>query len=347
MITKDFFGTTCGGDPVTRYTLTNRNGMTVCALDYGCVIQSIVIPDRDGSAVDVVLGYDTLEGYEQGSVFHGAFVGRYANRIAASQFPLNGKTYLLHPNEGKNHLHGVYPTSMFQAETTENSIVFRRISPDGEEGYPGNVELAITYTLTENNELVLDYQAVSDADTVINLTNHSYFNLDGHGAGSVAEQMLCIGSSRFTVVKPDSIPTGELRPVAHTPFDFRTAKPIGRDLDLTDAQLRLTDGYDHNFVLDTPGLQTPDAVAWSDRTGIRMECATTQPGIQFYNANFVQEDTALCKAKNGAVYTKRGAFCLETQHFPDSPNHPDFPSAILRRNEQYHETTIYRFGIQG
>lgn len=190
MITKDFFGTTCGGDPVTRYTLTNRNGMTVCALDYGCVIQSIVIPDRDGSAVDVVLGYDTLEGYEQGSVFHGAFVGRYANRIAASQFPLNGKTYLLHPNEGKNHLHGVYPTSMFQAETTENSIVFRRISPDGEEGYPGNVELAITYTLTENNELVLDYQAVSDADTVINLTNHSYFNLDGHGAGSVAEHML-------------------------------------------------------------------------------------------------------------------------------------------------------------
>ena len=346
MITKQLFGTTRSGDSVTRYTLTNANGMTVQVLDYGCIIQSVIVPDRNGKPVDVVLGYDTLEGYEQGTVFHGAFVGRYANRIGASRFTLNGTEYMLEPNEGKNHLHGVYAVSMFEAETTENSVIFRRTSPDGEEGYPGTVELTVTYTLTEHNELILDYQAASDADTVINLTNHSYFNLNGHDAGSVAAHMLSIQASRFTVVKPDSIPTGELRLVEQTPFDFRTPKPIGRDLDLTDPQLRLTDGYDHNFVLDTTGLMTPVAVVWSDASGIQMECATTQPGIQFYHANYVQEDAAMSKAKHGAVYQKRGAFCLETQHFPDSPNQAAFPSTVLRQGECCHEVTVYRFGIR-
>ncbi|MGM9648404.1 MAG: aldose epimerase family protein [Butyricicoccaceae bacterium] len=346
MITKSYFGTTHNGDIVTRYTLTNQNGITVHMLDYGCIIQSVIVSDRNGVPLDVVLGYDTLAGYEQGTAFHGALIGRYANRIGESRFTLNGKTYELEPNEGKNHLHGVYATSMFQVETHENNIVFHRTSLDGEEGYPGQIELTVTYTLTDENELILDYQAVSDADTVINLTNHSYFNLDGHNSGSVADHMLSIRASQFTLVQPDAIPTGELRTVEHTPFDFRTAKPIGQDMERDDSQLRLLGGYDHNFVLDSADLSKPAAVAWSSQSGIQMECLTTQPGIQFYHANHLHEDAAMDKVKQGAVYKRWGAFCLETQHFPDSPNQSHFPSAILRKGEHWHETTVYRFSIR-
>lgn len=345
-ITSAPFGVTKNGEAVTCYTITNASGAFVRILDFGCIIQALCVPDRNGKLTDVVLGYDAIDRYEEGTCFYGAFVGRYANRISGSRFPLGGQTITLTPNEGPNHLHGVYCTSLFAAEAAGNSLTLRRTSPDGEEGFPGRVEVAVTYTFTDDNALALDYQAVTDADTVLNLTNHSYFNLSGHDSGSAQDQLLRIAASRFTPVGEGSIPTGELLPVEGTPFDFRTVKPIGRDIDMSNPQLAQTGGYDHNLVLDVTGLETPFASAESPATGITMDCYTTQPGVQFYNANFVQSDPCRGQGKGGAEYPFRGAFCLETQHFPDSPNRPEFPSALLRAGETCHEVTIYRFGVK-
>jgi aldose 1-epimerase len=340
------FGVTSSGEAVSVYTMSNNNGMVVKVLDRGGIIQSLIVPDKDGKPVDVVLGYDTVSAYEKGSCFYGAFIGRYANRIGNSSFVLNGKTVSLVPNEGKNHLHGVHATSFFYGVCEGNSLILRRTSPDGEEGYPGKLELTVTYTLTEDNALILDYQAAADGDTVVNLTNHSYFNLSGHDSGSCLEQELEIAASRVTAVDAESIPTGEHFNVAGTPFDFRSPKPIGRDLDLTFPQLALTGGYDHNFVLDNNDPSVPFSTAYSPVTGIVMESFTTQPGVQFYNANFVEDDPAMGEGKGGAAYVKRGAFCLETQHFPDSPNQPAFPSTVVRAGETYHEVTKYQFSLK-
>lgn len=339
------FGNLADGTPVTVYTLSNEKGMTLKALDYGCIVQSLIVPDQNGNPVDVVLGYDDPVCYQKGSCFFGAFVGRYANRIGGAKFELNGTPVALTPNEGENHLHGAYPFRMFSGEVVGDSLVFTGTSLPEEEGYPGKVELVITYTLTEENGFVLDYKATTDADTVINLTNHSYFNLAGHKAPTAQEHILQIAASKVTAVGAGSIPTGENFDVTGTPFDFRTAKPIGRDIDMTFPQLAVTGGYDHNFVLDAPGMETPFATAYCADSGIVMDCYTTQPGVQFYNANFVQEDTCKGQGKDGADYGFRTSFCLETQHFPDSPNQPQFPSTVLKAGETLHKITEYRFSI--
>lgn len=345
-ICSEPFGVTAAGEAVTRYTITNRAGMTVRVLDWGCTIQSILVPDRNGTSTDVALGYDTVSAYEAGTCFYGAFVGRYANRIGGSCFPLNGKMVRLTPNEGKNHLHGVYTRSIFETVYDGQSLYFSRTSPAGEEGYPAALKLTVTYTLTDDNALILDYQALADGDTVLNLTNHSYFNLSGHDSGSVGDQELYLAASRVTEVDAQSIPLGTHLDVTGTPFDFRQAKPIGRDWGQAHPQLERTGGYDHNFVLDVSGLERPFAAAYSPRTGIAMDCFTTQPGVQFYSANFLHQDPSAGQGKGGMTYPSRGAFCLETQHFPDSPNHPDFPSTLLRAGEQFHETTVYRFSTR-
>lgn len=340
------FGTLADGTPVTQYTITNSKGMTLKALDYGCTVQSLIVPDRNGAPVDVVLGYDDASCYEKGGVFFGAFVGRYANRIGGSKFLLNGVPVTLTPNEGENHLHGAYPFRMFTAAFEGDALVFRGASLPEEEGYPGKMELVITYTLTEENGFLLDYQATTDADTVINLTNHSYFNLGGHDSGSAQEHILRIDASKVTEVGAGSIPTGVSFDVTDTPFDFRTAKPIGRDIDMSFPQLAATGGYDHNFELDAPGTEKPFSVAYCPATGIVMESYTTQPGVQFYNANFITDDPCKGQGKGGADYGFRCSFCLETQHFPDSPNKPQFPSAVLKAGETLHEVTEYRFSVQ-
>ncbi|MCD7820938.1 MAG: galactose mutarotase [Clostridiales bacterium] len=345
-ITASPFGVTASGAAVTCYTMTNDNGMTVKVLDRGCTVQSIIVPDRDGKHVDVALGYDTVAAYEAGTCFYGAFVGRFANRIGGSRFVLNGEAVQLTPNEGPNHLHGVYCGSFFHAQPQGNSLVLRRTSPAGEEGYPGQLEVTVTYTLTDDNALIMDYQAAAAGDTVVNLTNHSYFNLSGHDSGSAQEQLLQIRASKVTAVGEGSIPTGEHFDVTGTPFDFRTPKPIGRDLDLSDPQLALTGGFDHNYVLDTVGMDQPFAAAYSPTTGIAMDCYTTQPGVQFYNANYVQDDPCRGQGKGGAAYVQRGAFCLETQHFPDSPNQPAFPSTVVKAGETYHQVTKYQFSVR-
>lgn len=341
-VKKRPFGTLSTGEPVYCYTLDNG---TVCVnvLDYGCHIQSILVPDRMDEPVDVVLGYDTAADYERGSSFFGAFVGRYANRIAHARFPLNGKMVCLKPNEGENHLHGVLFRCLYEVETGENSITLRRHSPAGEEGYPGALDIVVTYTLGQDNALRLDYQVRSDADTVLNLTNHSYFNLSGHDSGSIEDQILRLSASHITPVREGSIPTGALQSVEGTAFDFRAPKPLGRDIDAPEEQIRLGGGYDHNYVLDAPGLEQPFAVAESGRTGIVMECFTTQPGVQLYTGNAVQQDARRGHGKGGVSYARRSGFCLETQHYPDTPNQPAFPSALLKAGEQYHEVTVYRF----
>ena len=339
------FGVTADGRPVTRWTLRNGTGMTVRVLDYGCVIQSIEVPDRSGRATDVVLGYDDLAGYEAGTCWFGALVGRYANRIGNAAFSLDGRTYALPKNDGENHLHGTFERRVFSASEEDGALVLRYVSPAGEEGYPGTLAVTVTYTLTEDNALVLDYRAVTDAPTVVNLTNHSYFNLDGQGRGDVLSQRLWLSASQVTEIAPGTVPTGRLLPVAGTALDFRAEKPIGRDIGADEAQLRLCGGYDHNYILDKgPGL-VPCGGAYSPATGIEMTFATTQPGVQLYTGNYVQDDAAP-HGKGGVRYPRHGGFCLESQHFPDSPNRPDFPATILRPGEEYHEITEYRFGVR-
>ena len=341
-VRKEAFGTLSTGEQVKRYTLSNGT-VSVSVLDYGCTIQSILVPDREEKLVDVVLGYDSAAGYEKGNSSFGAFVGRYANRISNSRFPLNGKMVLLTPNEGENHLHGILGRCLYEAECGENSVTFRRHSPAGEEGYPGALDITVTCELGKDNALKLDYRATSDADTVLNLTNHSYFNLSGHDSGGVGDQMLRLNADQITPVGPGSIPTGAFMEVAGTPFDFRAPKPLGRDIDAEDEQLRLGSGYDHNYVLTKPGLEQPFAVAESGKAGIVMECYTTQPGVQFYSGNFIEDDAAKGMGKGGVSYGRRTGFCLETQHYPDSPNRPEFPSVLLKAGEEYHEVTVYRF----
>ncbi len=344
-ITSAPFGVTTAGIPVTAYTLTNRHGCRAVVLDYGGTVQSLIVPDRDGTPTDVVLGYDSVADYERGSCYYGTFVGRYANRIAGSRFPLEGSEVQLTPNEGRNHLHGNFCFEVYDAAVEGDSLVLRRTSPDGEDGYPGAVTLKLTYTLTEEDGLVLDYQASTDRTTVINLTNHSYFNLSGHASGTALDTVLQLNASRITEADSESIPTGVIRSLSpEDPFNFTVPKAIGRDIGADDPQLRFGNGYDHNYILDLPSLETPIATAVSPRTGILMDVYTTQPAVQFYSANFVQDDP-VGHGKGGAVYPQRGGFCLETQHYPDSPNRPEFPSTVLRPGEVYHQVTEYRFSV--
>lgn len=344
------------GQSVERHTLTNANGVEIAILTYGGIIQSITVPDRDGTMGNIALGFDNLDDYMSMSPYFGAIVGRYANRIAKGQFTLDGKTYELAINNDPNTLHGgekgfdkrVWTASEATSDDGQ-SITLSYTSPDGEEGYPGTLEVSVTYTLTDANELRIDYSATTDALTVLNLSNHSYFNLAGEGSGTIYDHELQLNASAFTPVDETLIPTGEIADVAGTPFDFTTAKPIGQDIrDASSEQILIGRGYDHNFVLDRPEGDmeslVPVGKVMDPASGRVMEIATTQPGVQLYTGNFLDGSFA---GTSGKVYRQGDAFCLETQHFPDSPNQPDFPSTELAPGEEFTSTTVYTFSVDG
>lgn len=338
------FGVTKSGEKVNEYIISNPGGLEVHVLNYGCVIKNILVPTKKGP-VDVVIGHDTLADYEndfnsQGSTCCGAFVGRYANRIENAVFSVGGRAYHLEANNGKNHLHGMFPRKIYEVKSFGDTLLLEAESPDGEDGFPGNLKISVRYILTEDNALRMDYRVSSDADTVLNLTNHTYFNLDGEG--DVLNQKLKLYASRYLEGNNETCPTGRILPVAGTPMDFTRAKPIGRDIQAEYSQLQMCGGYDHNFILDKePGMLALAAVARSEKTGITMETYTTQPGVQLYTSNSLQNDTR--PGKTGGIYGRYQGFCLETQHYPCTPSHPEFPSVELRPGEEYHETTIYKF----
>ncbi len=336
-ISKRAFGALCDGTPVSCWTLTNENGLTAEILDYGVIIRSIIVPDKDGNPVDVALGYDTLEEYVSDDCYLGATIGRVANRIKGASFQLNGKTYELYANNGANHLHGGkrgFNGYVWDSEQKDNAVVFSRKSADGEEGYPGNLHIRVTIGW-EGNSLVIRYDAVSDQDTIVNFTNHSYFNLNGAGNGNVNQHVMEIKADQYTLNAEDCVPTGEIVPVDGTAMDFRTPKTIGRDADKDEPCVKYFDGYDSNFVISGH----PVAITVGDQSGIIMVTDTDQPGIQLYTSN----DMADVKGKSGKLYGIRSAFCLETQHYPDSIHHPQWPSCILRAGETFHSFTSYTF----
>jgi aldose 1-epimerase len=349
-ITKKPYGRMPDGTAVDIYTLTNKNGLEATITTYGGIVVTLKVPDRDGKLGDIVLGRPSLDDYIKDSPFFGALIGRYGNRIAKGKFTLDGKTYTLAVNDGPNHLHGGvkgFDKVVWQAKPKDTpegpALELTYVSKDGEEGYPGTLTATATYTLTNANELKVDYVATTDKATVVNLTNHSYFNLDGDGSPSILDEDLQLMASRFTPIDKTSIPLGELRPVAGTPFDFLKPHKIGERINADDEQIRNGQGYDHNFVVDgTAGQLRPAAKAFSAKTGRLMEILTTEPGVQFYSGNFL---TARLIGKNGQPYAKRSGFCLETQHFPDSPNEPSFPSTELKPGQTYKSTTVHRFSI--
>jgi len=344
-VTRASFGT-ASGQPVDIFTLRNAHGIEVKATSYGAIITSIVTPDRNGHPGDIVLGFDTIEGYLTNSPYFGAVVGRYGNRIAKGRFTLDGRTYPLATNNGPNHLHGGlkgFDKVVWKAEPLQGKtgVAFSRRSPDGEEGYPGNLDVRITYELTDRNELVIDYHATTDKATPVNLTQHSYFNLAGDG--DILGHQLMIAADRYTPVDTTLIPTGDLAPVEGTPFDFRTATAIGARIDQTNEQLKNGGGYDHNWVLTKKGASRQLAArVVESKTGRTLEVSTTEPGVQFYTGNFLDGKVV---GKGGRAYQRRSGFCLETQHFPDSPNQPKFPSAILRPGSAYESQTVFTFGV--
>jgi len=346
---KRAFGKTGDGKQVDLYVLTNKNGVEVDITNFGAAVVSLKVPDRRGKTDDVVLGYDDLDGYLHDKSYFGATVGRYANRIAHGKFTLNGTTYTLAKNDGENHLHGGvrgFNKVVWEAKDVSTAgaaaLQLNYLSKDGEEGYPGNLSVQVTYTLTNNNELKIDYAATTDKDTVLNLTHHSYFNLAGQGKGDILQHQLLLHASRFTPVDATLIPTGEIRSVKGTPLDFASATAIGSRIGQDDDQLKLGHGYDHNFVLDggTGGAPVLAAQVYEPSSGRVMEVWTTQPGIQLYSGNFLNDTI---RGKSGSTYQRRAAFCLETQHFPDSPNKPNFPSTILKVGGQFKSSTTYKF----
>ncbi len=350
-VTSAPFGVLPSGDSVRVFTLTNANGVELRAIDYGGIVVSLRTPDRNGELGDIVLGYDDLDGYLKSSPYFGALVGRYANRIAKGRFALDGATYQLATNNGPNALHGGlkgFDKVLWRSEIRQDSsgvgVGFRYTSQDGEEGYPGTLSVEVTYMLTDRNELAIDYRATTDKATPINLSQHSYFNLGGDGSGEVLGHVVTIDADRFTPVDTTLIPTGELGSVAGTPFDFRQGVTIGARIGEPDRQLTIAGGYDHNFVLNRggPGLAHAARVV-EPKGGRTLDVATTEPGLQFYTGNFL--DGSLT-GKGGHVYRHRNGFCLETQHFPDSPNQPAFPSTILRPGAEYRSRTVYTFGVE-
>ena len=348
-VTRAPFGTLPDGSPVELFTLTNARGIELRAMTYGGIIVSLRVPDRGGRLDDVVLGYDTAEAYGKNNDPHfGAIVGRYANRIAKGRFALDGKTYQLTINNGPNHLHGGvkgFDNVVWRGEPLPDrpGVAFTYTSTDGEEGYPGIVTARVTYTLTDRNELVVDYHATTTAPTVINLSQHSYFNLAGQGARDVLDHELQINAERYTPVDDTLIPLGELASVDGTPFDFRKPTKIGARIGHDHVQLRRGRGYDHNFVLAGEGLRRVARVI-ERSTGRTLDVSTTEPGLQFYTGNFLDGSVV---GKQGRAYRQRYGFCLETQHFPDSPNKGHFPSTVLRPGGEYRSQTIFTFATEG
>jgi len=349
---KSSFGKGPDGEQVDLYTLSNKNGVEAGISTYGGVVVSLKVPDRTGKVGDVVLGYDSVDGYVNDKSYFGAIIGRYGNRIGHAQFTLDGKAYTLAKNNGENTLHGglkgfnkaVWAAKEIPAKDGQ-ALELTYLSKDGEEGFPGNLSVRVVYTLTDSNELKIDYSATTDKETIVNLTNHSYFNLAGPGSGDILGHVLMIEADKFTPVDAGLIPTGELRDVSGTPFDFRKPTAIGARIDANDEQIKLGGGYDHNFVLRR---KAGEAISLAARvveakTGRVLEVWTTEPGVQFYTGNFLDGSV---HGKGGISYTKRSAFCLETQHFPDSPNQPKFPSTELKPGERYHTMTIYKFSTE-
>lgn len=350
-IKKESFGKTSGGEQIDVYTLSNKKGMEVSITNFGATVVTLKVPDRAGKAADVVLGYDTLDGYEKGTSYFGATVGRYGNRIAGGKFTLDGKTYTLPKNNGENTLHGGivgFNKKVWKAREVASkggaALEMTYLSPDGEEGFPGNLSVKVVFTLpAEGNELKIDYNATTDKDTVLNLTNHSYFNLAGEGNGDILDHVLTLHAKQFTPVDKGLIPTGQLRNVAGTPFDFNSATAIGKRINESDEQLVLGKGYDHNWVLTRAGGGLSIAAeAYDPKSGRKLEVLTTEPGVQFYSGNFLDG----AKGKGNKPYPQRAALCLETQHFPDSPNHADFPSTVLKPNAVFHSQTVFRFSAK-
>jgi aldose 1-epimerase len=346
------FGKTRDGRETHVYTLRNASGLSVDISDFGGTVVRLLAPDRHGQTADVVLGFDTVEGYARPTgPFFGATIGRVGNRIAGGQFTLEGKTYRLVTNNTPGglpcHLHGGtvgFDKVLWKADAptsgTDSALRLTYRSAEGEEGYPGNLDAAVTFTVTADNALRIDYVATTDQTTLVNLTNHSYFNLAGEGNRSVLGHVLTLNAARYTPVNAGLIPTGEIASVADTPLDFRAPHTIGERIDRPNEQLRFAAGYDHNFVLDgAAGKLALAATVLEPQSGRELEVLTTEPGVQFYSGNFLDGSAG----KNGHTYPRRSGFCLETQHFPDSPNHPSFPSIVLRPGETYRSTTVYRF----
>jgi len=347
-VKKQPFGKTTDGQEVDLYTLANTNGLEAAITNYGGIVVSLKAPDRNGKLDDVVLGFDTMNGYLKRHPYFGAVVGRYGNRIGQGKFTLNGVQHTLARNNGENHLHGGlkgFDKVVWKARDISDSQAQRLeltyLSKDGEEGYPGNLSVTVVYSLNDNNELRIDYSATTDKDTVVNLTNHSYFNLAGQGEGDILGHELTLNADRFTPVDAGLIPTGELRGVEGTPLDFRQPAAIGARINATDEQLKFGRGYDHNFVLASGGGSLALAARVHEpKTGRMLEVLTTEPGVQLYTGNFLD---GTIRGKGGKVYNHRYGFCLETQHFPDSPNKPAFPSTVLKAGGRYQTTTVYRF----
>jgi aldose 1-epimerase len=347
-VSKQPFGKTPDGQQVDLYTLRNTRGAEAQIMNYGAIVVSLKVPDRNGKFDDVVLGFKDFDGYLKNDPYFGAIVGRYGNRIAKGRFTLNGVEYKLATNNGENHLHGgikgfdkVVWTGREMKSAGGPSVVMTYLSKDGEEGYPGNLTARVVYTLTNNNELKLDYTVTTDKDTVQNITHHSYFNLAGEGNGDILNHLVTINASRFVPTDAGSIPTGELKSVAGTPFDFRKATAIGARIDQDDEQIKFGKGYDHTWVINgRMGVMRLAATAYEATSGRVMQVWTTEPGVQFYTGNFLD---GTLTGKSGKVYQRRFGFCFETQHYPDSPNHPSFPTTTLKKGQTYKSTTIYRF----
>lgn len=342
-ISQRQFGVTRSGVKVDEFTLSSGTGVTTSIITYGGIVRTLQIPDRNGKSADIVLGFDNLLPYEERHPYFGTLTGRFANRIAKGSFMLDGKRYSLAVNNGPNHLHGGlqgFDRAVWNARTATKpdsaSLILSHVSPDGDEGYPGELSVEVTYTLSSNNTLRIDYTATTTKPTPVNLTSHSYFNLAGHSAGDVLNQKIEIHADRIVAVDDTLIPTGELQPILSTPFDFQKPRAIG------DRIAEVAPGYDHTYVLENSLGFRRAAYAWDPDSGRALEVVTSEPGVQFYTGNFLDGSQ---RGKGGVAYQKHAGFCLETQHFPDSVNQPSFPSAILRPGERYQQSTVFKFGV--
>jgi aldose 1-epimerase len=343
------FETMLNGQQVKLYTLVGENGMGLKVTNYGARVVALCVPDKNKKPVDVALGYNNINDYlNKPETFFGAAIGRYGNRIGDAKFMLDSVVYQLKINDGKNHLHGGpkgYHAVVWKAnQVSDSKIIFTYLSPDGEEGYPGNLTIEMTYELTADNALRIEYAATTDRTTVCNLTNHTYFNLSGEGSETINDQVLSINALLYTPVDNSLIPTGKIEPVANTPFDFTTPTAIGTRLNTNDQQMKFGHGYDHNWVLNRKGEGVElAATVYSPITGIQLDVLTDQPGLQFYGGNFLN---GKLQGKTGEFYKFRSGLCLETQHFPDSPNKPDFPSTTLLATSKYRHICIYKFSVK-
>lgn len=349
-ISKKPFGTTKEGEKASTFTITNDHGMTVVLTDYGANIISVLVPDKQGKKADVVLGYDKLADYEKNAPGFGSFIGRHANRIANAKATIKDKVYELEKNDGENNLHSgnksfnkfMYETEIFE-DDDEISVEFSRLSPDMEQGFPGNLDYSVTYTVTNENELVMEYYGVSNKDTIVNFTNHSYFNLAGHNAGSIEQHEVWIDSDKITAIEEGLIPNGEYIDVTDTPMDFRKRKRIGADINADYDPLKMALGYDHNYVLNCTGDDIEKvAELYDPKSGRLMEVFTDLPGMQLYTGNFIVSE----KGKENALYHKRDGVCFETQYYPNACNIKNFPSPVVKAHEEFETVTIFKFSVE-